>query len=145
MLVSLGVMVAYQTLDRERKEEIAMPASVDIEKVVRDGTALLEEVGTQLHPLATRYLQSCQKLEARLRAISSSRIEEVDQPPVSDPPNGTQLSAGEAREDVYPHARPDGDLDLNSLADASTLFCDDSFAEFETMFFSTGWIGVMDD
>jgi hypothetical protein len=70
MFAALAVLLTFQTLDVQRKEDVALPVSVNVDQVIMDGTGLLEELGGQLHPLAAHYLQSYRRLKTRLRMTS---------------------------------------------------------------------------
>ena len=149
VFTALGVVLAFQTLDSQSKEEVALPATVDLDRVILQGRALLEEVGSHLHPLATRYLQSLQKLEGRLRSLSASRargrapdpkIVPVDMPSVDmqGPPEENNNNGS------FPAADGVGAFEgWNGGAEPMTF--DEAFLEIENMFHSTGWGAVLDD
>jgi hypothetical protein len=149
VFAALGVVLAFQTLDPQSKEEVALPATVDVDQVILQGRALLEEVGGHLHPLATRYLQSLQKLEGRLRSLSASRarrgapdpkIVPVDMPSVDmqGPPEENNNNG------AFPTA--DGvDTFGDWNGDTESMIFDEDFLEIENMFFSTGRGAIMND
>jgi hypothetical protein len=149
VFAALGVVLAFQTLNPQSKEEVALPATVDVDQVILQGRALLEEVGGHLHPLATRYLQSLQKLEGRLRSLSASRVRggapdpkivPVDTPAVDmqgPPEENNKNGAFLATNSVNTFGGWNGG--------AESMIFDEDFLEIENMFYSTGWGGVMDD
>jgi hypothetical protein len=143
VFTALGVVLAFQTLDAQSKEEVALPAAVDVDQVILQGRALLEEVGGHLHPLATRYLQSLQKLEGRLRSLSASRarreapalkIVPVDMPIVDI----QGLPEESSNNGAFPTADSVDAFGGWNQGTESMIF-DEEFLEIENMFFGTGW------
>ena len=149
VFAALGVVLAFQTLDPQSKEEVALPATVDVDQVILQGRALLEEVGGNLHPLATRYLQSLQKLEGRLRSLSASRARRGAPDPKIVPVEVPEVDMqGPPEENTSNGAFPPADgVDAFGSWSGGTesMAFDEDFLEIENMFFNTGWGAVMND
>lgn len=137
-------MLAFQTLDDTSKNDVRLPATINVDQIILEGTELLEEVGGQLHPMASRYLQSLRRMESKLKTLSETRAKILESRPAPvDVPamelNGrTEGSAnsffGNLEEDFGESFRP--------MDDPSMVFNED-FSEIEDMFYSTGWFGQM--
>lgn len=148
IFAALGVMLAFRSLDAQKKKEVGLLDSIDIDQIIIDGTSLLDEVGSQLHPLASRYLQSYQRLESRLRELSFEKIgaaadsttlpsvaPALDMGERTELPNNPQFSA-EMGEGFGLHFNP---------SDEVSMIFNNDFSEFENIFCSTGWSGLMDN
>jgi hypothetical protein len=128
-------MLAFKMLGPENKAEVGLLDSVDVDQVISQGTELLQEVGEQCHPLASRYLHWFQKLEIKIPTLSLGKASDPD----SNPPLGNQRRP----EDVH-NSSSSGDmndvfvLDERPIGDSFMMSSEDLF-EIENMFFSTGW------
>jgi hypothetical protein len=138
---------------------------VDIEQTIRQGLELLSRVGGQMHPLASRYVQSIQELQSRLNALAASK----NKPPSREARTSQMQSSGSAATSsaLQPQSFAAGNqfppqaqnqqtaLDPSYAQDAyqSTLAevslragFEDEFSNIESMLMdSTGWTGLMDD
>ncbi|KIM77707.1 hypothetical protein PILCRDRAFT_825147 [Piloderma croceum F 1598] len=117
VFAALGVLLAFQTLDAQSKAEVGL-VSVDVDRVILRGTHLLEEVGDQMHPLVSRYVQSFHQLQSRLRTISTTRAYALTD------------SIG---------------LPCPAPADSSILLDGDDFSDIEDLLYTTDWTSLMAD
>ncbi|OAG36760.1 hypothetical protein AYO21_09033 [Fonsecaea monophora] len=173
VFAALGVLLVYQTVEPQSKADIALPPNVDVDHAVRMGLELLQRVGGQMHPLASRYVQAIQQLRARLQALPTSRSKAPSREMSSSDRNGAQTGAvtsGNANTNQpqvpanavgyqYPHQAQHQQV-VNPLYPAYTQEAyhvtagegslragfEDEFANIESMLMdSTGWTGLMDD
>ncbi|OIW23940.1 hypothetical protein CONLIGDRAFT_657486 [Coniochaeta ligniaria NRRL 30616] len=70
IFAALGVLLVFQKIDPQFRAEVGIPASPDLDELIGQGLDILQRVGGEMHPLATRYVQSFEQLRARLRAIT---------------------------------------------------------------------------
>jgi hypothetical protein len=137
-------MLAFKMLGPQSKAEVGLLESVDINQVIYQGTQLLQEVGEQCHPLASRYLHWFQKLERKLPTLLLGRANNPD-----------YNSANVVATTLEKQARPEGAHDsfpgcVNCINDNfvmdeqqpngdSLMISNEELFEIENMFFSTGW------
>ena len=166
VFAALGVLLAFQTLDPQSKTDVGIFNSDDLEATIRGGLDLLEKVGGQMHPIASRYVQAFRQLQEKLRVFSSSSVRGMYSnggTTMGPPPNDQTSSIG-----LNPQAGPDinggrgenagpttaysyiGEINEISRAtsrEASLIVgFENEFANIENMLLdSTGWTGLMDD
>ncbi|KAH8802542.1 N-terminal binuclear Zn cluster-containing/DNA binding domain-containing protein [Xylogone sp. PMI_703] len=148
IFAALGVMLAFKMLDPQRKEDARLPDSIDVDQAIIDGKGLLEEVGSHLHPLASRYLQSYQRLEVRLQEMAAERENEVNlprRPQQGDTQSSDVAGRGESVGDQYFSPDGDGSGIFYKPTDELTMLLDNDFSEFENIFNGTGWSGLISD
>jgi hypothetical protein len=133
--------------------------SVDVDQVILCGTQLLEEVGDQMHPLASRYVQSFQQLQTRLRAISAARTQNgtkalsgsglAERTTPSSPDVHAQSeyrsSDGGSNNTAFPNSSDPLDLPFPAPADSSMLLGGVDFSNIEDLLYTTDWTGLMAD
>ncbi|OAL20910.1 hypothetical protein AYO22_08538 [Fonsecaea multimorphosa] len=167
VFAALGVLLVYQTVEPQSKADIALPPNVDVDHAVRIGLELLQRVGGQMHPLASRYVQAIQQLRARLQALPTSRSKPPSREASSSqlgvassgnnanqsqaPANGMgyqyshQPSHQQAANTLYPAYAQDAYQSTPGEVSLRAGF-EDEFANIESMLMdSTGWTGLMDD
>ena len=156
------MLLVYQTIDTPSKAEIGLPSSVDVDQTIRQGIELLSRVGGQIHPLAARYGQSIQQLQARLKVLATSK----HRPPSNEahnrhtPISGSSFGSLPAQPQfsAIPFQQPPGlqhqqtglepGYAYQSAAGevALNVDFDSEFANIESMLMdSTGWTGLMND
>ncbi|RFU30256.1 hypothetical protein B7463_g6097, partial [Scytalidium lignicola] len=147
IFAALGVMLAFKALDTQRKEDVGLPESVNVDQAISDGKGLLEEVESHLHPLASRYLQSYQRLEARLQEMAAEREGETNlsRRLQGDTQETDVTGRGEASGDQYFSPDGDGNGIFYRPTDELTMLLDNDFSEFENIFNGTGWSGLISD
>lgn len=132
-------MLAFQTLDEVSKQDVRLPKYIDIDEIVVHGHSLLEEVGGQLHPIAARYLKSLQRMEAKLKMVSTNRakvFETLPPLPVEEPPLQQQQI------DYSMHPFPGTvNEDYSQFQMGPPMVFVEDFSEMENMFYNTGWFG----
>lgn len=76
------MLLVFQKIDSQFRAEVGIPASLDLDDLIGQGLEILQRVGGEMHPLATRYVQSFEQLRARLQAITikDSRLRRTGQP-----------------------------------------------------------------
>jgi hypothetical protein len=79
VFAALGVLLVYQKLDPNSHAEMGIPPTVDLDEVIAQGLENLQRVGGEMHPLASRYVQSFQQLQKRLQAITALSTNAVPQ------------------------------------------------------------------
>ncbi|KAJ9614660.1 hypothetical protein H2200_002797 [Cladophialophora chaetospira] len=166
VFAALGVLLVYHTVEPTSVTEISLPPNVDIDHTIRQGVELLSRVGGQMHPLASRYVQSIQQLQARLKVISASNKSQPSQTLPTAQKRNLEADAISSvpqpqppalARDQYPpqaqvlHSSFDPSMQQEvyqpTFAEASrwTGF-EDEFSNIENMLMdSTGWTGLMDD
>ncbi|OAP54239.1 hypothetical protein AYL99_11340 [Fonsecaea erecta] len=171
VFAALGVLLVYQTVEPQSKADIGLPPNVDVDHAVRIGLELLQRVGGQMHPLASRYVQAIQQLQARLQALSASRSKPPSREASSSERNGAQSGVASSSNPnqsqvppnavgyQYPHQPPHQQAGntlyppysqdaYQSTPGEGSLRAgfEDEFANIESMLMdSTGWTGLMDD
>jgi hypothetical protein len=65
------VLLVFQKIDPQFRAEVGIPASLDLDDLIGQGLEILQRVGGEMHPLATRYVQSFEQLRTRLQAITT--------------------------------------------------------------------------
>jgi len=147
VFAALGVLLAFRTLDAESKAEVGL-VSVDVDEVILRGTHLLEEVGDQMHPLASRYVQSFHQLQTRLRAISTVRAYGDSQSSSNTVPLPSPLS------EIHPQYTGSNSntaltdsmgLPFPAPADSSIPLGEDDFSNIEDLLYTTNWTSLMAD
>ncbi|KIM73611.1 hypothetical protein PILCRDRAFT_724526 [Piloderma croceum F 1598] len=145
VFAALGVLLAFQTLDTQSKAEVGL-VSVDVDQVILRGTHLLEEVGDQMHPLASRYVQSFHQLQNRLRAISTARAYGGSKSSSSAVPHDTSSLNGIYSDPNSNPALTDSiGLPFPTPADSSMLLDGDDFSNIEDLLYTTDWTSLMAD
>ena len=81
VFTALCVMLAFKMLDPQDKAEVGLLDSIDVDQLISQGTELLQSVGEQCHPLASRYLRWFEKLERKLLAPSLGRANNSNSKP----------------------------------------------------------------
>jgi hypothetical protein len=115
--------------------------------VIQQGTDLLEEVGGQLHPIASRYLHSLRRMEARLKVLSASRAKVAEsrsvpiEAPSGEQPERFNISTGSLVGNI---GEEDFGETSQQMGDTSMIFTE-GFSQIEDMFYSTGWFGQAGD
>ncbi|KAI5461872.1 fungal-specific transcription factor domain-containing protein [Mariannaea sp. PMI_226] len=71
VFAALGVLLVYQKIDSKSRAEMDILPSLDLDDVIAQGLENLERVGGEMHPLASRYVQSFHQLKSQLQAITS--------------------------------------------------------------------------
>jgi hypothetical protein len=166
VFAALGVLLAFQTLDPQSKAELGIFNSDDIEATIRGGLDLLEKVGGQMHPIASRYVQAFRQLQEKLRVFSSSSVRGMYSSggtTMRPPPNGQTSSIGldlEGRPDInggrgenagptaaYSYIGETNEISRATSQEASLMVgFENEFANIENMLLdSTGWTALMDD
>jgi hypothetical protein len=161
------VLLVYQTVEPRSKTDIGLPPNLDIDQTIRQGLELLSRVGGQMHPLASRYVQSIQQLQARLHTLATSK----NNPAASEAHRGPKRTSNPAStastipasllatSTPFPAQAQIQQASLHSGATQgiypiqSTLGevshwigFEDEFSNIESMLMdSTGWTGLMDD
>ena len=144
VFAALGVLLVFQTLDPPRQADVALPVSIDVEQAILRGIECLEDVGAQMHPLASQYVQSFRQLQTRLRALFSGNSRPVETrsvPAGSDRPctqgNPTDIgipllgNSSTAHTSMY-----DGSGD-------SSIFLSDEIFNIESLLYDKGWAGMV--
>jgi len=148
VFAALGVLLAFQTLDAQSKAEVGL-GSVDVDQVILRGIHLLEEVGDQMHPLASRYVQSFHQLQSRLRAISTARAYGGSKSSSSAIPLPTS-----SLKDMHPQYTGSSSnapltdsmgLPFPTPADSSMLLGGGDFSNIEDLLYTTDWTSLMAD
>jgi hypothetical protein len=148
VFAALGVLLAFQTLDAQSKAEVGL-VSVDVDQVILHGTHLLEEVGDQMHPLASRYVQSFHQLQSRLRAISTARAYGGSKSSSSAVPLPTS-----SLNDIHPQYTGSNSnaaltdsigLPFPAPVDPSIPLGGDDFSNIEDLLYTTDWTSLMAD
>jgi hypothetical protein len=166
VFAALGVLLAFQTLDPQSKAEVGIFNSKDIEDTIRGGLDLLEKVGGQMHPIASRYVHAFQQLQEKLRVFSSSSVRGMYsnggttlRPPPNDqtssidldPERGPDVSGGRGENArptaAYSYIGETNEISRATSREASLMVgFENEFANIENMLLdSTGWTGLMDD
>lgn len=141
-------MLAFKTLDKQKKEEVGLPDSIDVDQAISDGKRLLEEVSSHLHPLAAHYLQSYQRLEARLQKMASER--EYEASVASHPQTnilGKDISAqlvDLTGEKIY-SPNDEANTIYYRPTDEFAMLLDSDFTEFENIVNGGAWPGFIND
>jgi hypothetical protein len=139
-------MLAFKMLGPQKKAEVGLLDSVDVDEVISRGTQLLQEVGDHCHPLAAQYFHWFQKLERKLPTLSLGQHSILNDNPSS-------LAAPSAENQVRLR-----DLQSAYLGDTNDVFVvderhigddlrisDEQLFEIENMFFSTSWSNPAED
>jgi hypothetical protein len=143
VFTALCVMLAFKMLGPQGKAEVGLLDSVDINQVIYQGTQLLQEVGEQCHPLASRYLHWFQKLERKLPTLSLGRANNPNCNPAHVAAPTLEKQAQAQPEDA--HNSFPGYINDNFVMDEQQpngdylMISSDELFEIENMFFSTGW------
>lgn len=141
-------MLAFKTLDRQRKEDVGLPDSIDVDQAISDGKGLLEEVSSHLHPLASRYLQSYQRLEARLQEMASEREREASFPRRPQTAvQGDDISGQQGYLTGEQNFSPEGEANAIYYrpTDEFSMLLDNDFTEFENIVNGGAWAGFISD
>jgi hypothetical protein len=154
------VLLAFQTLDAQSKAEVGLLMSVDVDQVILHGTHLLEEVGDQMHPLASRYVQSFQQLQTRLRAISTARtrngskamsgatsVGQLPAPSLDDLNARSEYGGSNGNNTAFVADSTDASLGVPFPApdDPSMLLGGVDFLNIEDLLVTTDWTSLMAD
>lgn len=144
-------MLAFKTLGPPKIEDIGLLETIDVDHVISQGKDLLQEIGRQCHPLASRYLQSFQKLEARLPTLSFGRARnpEPNLPPVETPSLDKQRRTEDSHYSFLTDTNdafglPPRPLDERLVDDPLAVY-DEDLSQIENMFFSTSWANLVED
>jgi hypothetical protein len=134
-------MLAFRTLDATSKQDVNLPISLDVDQAIVQGTELLEEVGGQLHPIATRYLEALQRMEAKLKNVSACRTKMLDlhHLPTALPSEYMQRRHEVNANPVWESMDDAFGESFQQTGDTSIAFGED-FLEIENMFYNTGWL-----
>lgn len=141
-------MLAFKSLDEPSKQDVRLPKSLDVDEIISHGRELLEEVGGQLHPIATRYVKSLHRMEAKLKTVTASREKVLEALPPPPPPAPAEEVLAKVEYNLNPFS---SNINMNEDfgqfqqmgGDASMMFVED-FSEIESMFYNTGWFGQME-
>jgi len=122
---------------------------VDVDEVILRGTHLLEEVGDQMQPLASRYVQSFHQLQTRLRSLSTARAYGDSKSSSNAVPLPTSpLSEIHSQ---YPDSNSNTaltdsmGLPFPAPADSSIPLGEDDFSNIEDLLYTTDWTSLMAD
>lgn len=145
VFAALGVILAFKTLDEGSQQDVRLPKYINIDEIVMHGNSLLEEVGGQLHPIAARYLKSLQRMEAKLKTVSTNRakvIESLPPLPADEPP--LQQQQIDYSMQPFPGNIPMTE-DFTQFQMGQPMMFVEDFSEIESMFYNTGWFGQTGD
>ena len=125
---AVGVLLVFHASSPDKS--INIPTYIDLDQDIAQGTALLEDVGKQMHSTATRYAESLRQLQARLRASTNAPGE----PTRTWEVNGSQVVNGNQSFDgrVSSSHVPSHLFDINATA-------------IDDLFYSPGWTGLFED
>ena len=128
-------------LSLQRKAEVGLLDSVDVDRVISEGTEFLKQVGEQCHPLASRYLHWIQKLEKKLPTLSLVKANN----PGSDPLDvDTSSLDRERRPEYMPEAlgadENNGFVRDEWPEDDSWMMSSEELLEIENLVYGTGWV-----
>lgn len=149
VFAALGVMLVFQTLDAQSKANVNLPPGVDVDDVVLRGTEFLDQVGSNMHTMAGKYVQSLRQLQTRLIALSEAKAKDArPQMPVMQ--QGQRQTQAEYPNNFYAGAPTE-----NSMTDFSgpvqpyvngdsTMMFDYNLAGIENLLYSPGWTGLWD-
>lgn len=137
VLTALCVLLAFKTLGRHNRERICLPELVDVDQTISQGMDILQEVGGQCHPLASRYLQAVQTLVSNLHILSMAKDRGTDSnfSPVNTVIDEQRESPEDQDSGSRSSPRP---MDQPAIDGSMILFCED-FLEMENNLFSSNW------
>ena len=73
------MLLVYQKIDPQLRAEIIIPASFDLDNVIHQVLENLHRIRGDMHPLASRYVESFQHLQEKLSSLSSLSINTAEQ------------------------------------------------------------------
>lgn len=130
---------------------------MNIDQTIQRGLELLQRVGGQMHPLASRYSLSIQQLQDRLHALANSskpHSREASQPLRATTEHDFQHHPHQVQQSNTLYQYPQQIQNQQAymypgyVQDAMSLRAgfEDDFADIENMLMDgTGWTGLMDD
>ena len=144
---AVGVLMVFQTLGNQSTIDVGIPASTNIDRIILDGTILLEEVGAQMHSIATRYAQSLHQLQAKLRTLllNKTRATQTAQPAPAGVAQTTDLLGVENVEDTTMSGSMNTVRDSMPQNAEPVQFFDFDTTAIDNLFYSPGWTGLFDD